>query len=120
MSEAPGESAVAALLRRASEIPAALSFREKVLVGALAGLLLVAAVLGVVRGLRGYQNDVAARLQTERDSLAELRMLSLQALRPGAGQGTRTLASTLEDLLARSGVRDRVQLNPVAQANAGR
>ncbi len=118
MNPGGGETAFAILMRRLAERAAALSPREKLLVAAMGGLLLVAVGFGITGGLRAYQADVAARLKAERDSLAELRALGPQALR--AGGAPRTLAATLEDLLARSGVRDRVQLNPVTQATGSR
>lgn len=101
-------------------LPVALSPREILLVAVLAGVLALAAGIGIVQGLAGYQRGVAAHLQEERDTLTELRTLAATVGPGGARPGSRTLASTLEELLSRSGMRDRVQLNPVTQAAAGR
>lgn len=101
-------------------MPITLSPREKLLVALLAAGLVLAAGIGGFRALAGYQRNLAARLQADRDSLSELRTLDAEVARSGGRPGTRTLASTLEDLLGRSGIRDRVQLNPVTQADAGK
>jgi hypothetical protein len=101
-------------------MPIMLSQREKLLLALAAGVLVLAAGIGGFQALAGYQRNLAARLQADRDSLSELRTLDADVARNGGRPGARTLASLLEDLLARSGIRDRVQLNPVTGADSGR
>lgn len=110
---------IADLLRRLATLPAQLSLRERLLVGALGSLLVLAALLAAWRVLAAYPRDLAARVKSIQDNIAELRQLGPEALRTPA-LGSHTLAATLEELLTRTGMRDRVQLNPVTQEGAGR
>jgi hypothetical protein len=102
-------------------MPITLSEREKGLLIALGAVLLLLAGLWGMRVLGGYQRDLVAKLEADQETLTQLRVLSADVERPG-GQGTggRSLAATLEDLLSRTGLRDRIQLNPVTQASGGR
>jgi hypothetical protein len=97
-------------------MPITLSEREKVLLIALGATLLL--LLGVwgLRGLAGVQRDLAEQLDSERETLSQLQTLDAQADRSGGPrQAGRSLAATMEDLLSRTGMRDRIQLNPVTQ-----
>ena len=98
-----------------------LSERERLLLGALAAVLGVAALIWGLHGLGEYQRDLAAQLESNRATLIELRTLDAE-LGPAGGQkaGARSLAATMEDLLTRTGLRDRIQLNPVTQTGGGR
>lgn len=98
-----------------------LSERERLLLGALAAVLGVAAVLWGLHALGAYQQSLAAELESNRTTLAELRTLDAELDRQGGPRaGNRSLAATMEDLLARTGMRDRIQLNPVTQTGTGR
>ena len=102
-------------------MPITLTERDKRLLMALgAALLIVLAVWGF-RALGDYKRDLAARLDADRETLTQLRALDAEAARTGVQQGAgRSLAATLEDLLARTGLRDRIQLNPVSQAGGSK
>ncbi|MFI5400121.1 MAG: type II secretion system protein GspM [SAR324 cluster bacterium] len=96
-----------------------LSERERLLLGALAAVLVVVAALWGVQALGGYQRALAEQLDADRATLSELRALDAELEGPaGQGQAARSLAATLEDLLSRTGMRDRIQLNPVTQSGS--
>jgi hypothetical protein len=98
-----------------------LSERERLLLVVLAGVLGAAAVLWGLFALGGLQRGLEAELEANRATLTELR--TLDAGLGGAGgprAGNRSLAATMEDLLTRTGMRDRIQLNPVTQTGPGR
>lgn len=93
-----------------------LSERERLLLGALAAVLVVAAALWGVLALGGYQRALAQQLDADRATLSELRALDAEVEGPAGQRQGRSLAATLEDLLSRTGMRDRIQLNPVTQS----
>jgi len=102
-------------------MPLTIGAREKMLLAVLAAVLVLAGGLWGLQQAVEYERDLAARLETDRASLSELRTLDEELEKLGGARlGSRTLASTLEDLLARAGLRDRVQLNPVTQSSTGR
>lgn len=102
-------------------MPITIGPREKMLLALLGALLVLAAALWALQQAVGYQRDLAARLATSRANLTELRTLDGELEKLGGVKlGPRTLASTLEDLMGRAGLRDRVQLNPVTQSASGR
>jgi hypothetical protein len=102
-------------------MPISLGSREKTLLGVLGAVLVLVLASWGLRTLRDYQRDLETRLGVDRTNLMELRMMDreLESL-GGAKLGTRTLASTLEEMMGRAGMRDRVQVNPVTQAASGR
>jgi hypothetical protein len=102
-------------------MPVTIGPREKMLLALLGAVLVLAAGLWGLRQAVEFQRDLVARLETNRANLTELRALDgeLEKL-GGARLGSRTLASTLEDLMTRAGLRDRVQLNPVTQSASGK
>jgi len=96
-----------------------LSERERLLIGALGAVLVAAAALWGVQALRGYQRALAEQLDADRATLSELRALDAEVGGlAGQRQGAPSLAATLEDLLSRTGMRDRIQLNPVTQSGS--
>jgi hypothetical protein len=99
-----------------------LSERERFLLLALTAVLLAAAALWGYRVLEAYQGGLTAQLDASRATLNELRTLDAAVERPGgaARPPARSLAATMEDLLSRTGMRDRIQLNPVTQTGTGR
>ncbi|MFI5399668.1 MAG: type II secretion system protein GspM [SAR324 cluster bacterium] len=99
-----------------------LSERERLLLAALAAVLAAAAALWGLQALGGYQHALAAQLDSDRATLNELRALDAELERSGGQrlQAPRSLAATLEDLLSRTGMRDRIQLNPVTQSGTDR
>jgi type II secretory pathway component PulM len=102
-------------------MPVTIGAREKMLLTLLGALLVLAAGLWGLRQAVEYQGDLAARLEANRANLTELRTLDADLEKLGGAKlGARTLASALEDLMGRAGLRDRVQLNPVTQSASGR
>ena len=102
-------------------MPITLSDREKLLLGALGAVLLLVLAVWGLRSLGAYQRDLAAKLESDRDTLMQLRALDAETARTGAQRAVgRSLAATMEDLLSRTGLRDRIQLNPVSQTGGGK
>jgi len=97
-------------------MPVSLSEREKVLLIALGAVVLVILTGWGLRSLAGYQHDLTVQLDSDRDALNQLKALDTTVGPTGAPRAVpRSLAATMEDLLSRTGMRDRLQLNPVTQ-----
>ena len=102
-------------------MPITLSDREKWLIGALGAVLVIVISLWGLRSLGDYQHNLAEKLESDQDTLTQLRVLDADAARNGGQRPVnRSLAATMEDLLSRTGLRDRIQLNPVSQTGGGK
>ena len=94
-----------------------LSNREKALIAALVGLLLVLGLYFVGKGLRGHLQDLESRVRAQEAMLQRAAALTteLQRLQSPLGnrplRQQRPLISYVEELADRVGVRDRIQLN---------
>ena len=96
--------------------------REKLLVGALAALLVVLAVFGALRGLARFQEGIAEQLDVDRRTLLQVQALDAELAQMERGKRTKGLEGSLigymEQLADRAGLKSRVQLNPITQVSA--
>jgi hypothetical protein len=100
-----------------------LSAREKTLVGALAGLLAVLALALGANGLARYREGLVQQVELNRRMLEQLQALDAELSQSGAqrGRGLQTsLIGYMEQLADRAGMKPKVQLNPITQAQGAR
>jgi Type II secretion system (T2SS), protein M len=94
-----------------------LSSREKLLVGALIGLVLVLGLWFGLRGVHGHLEDLQSRVRAQEAMVQRASVMNAELARsqqPAAGRRgarTRSLIGYVEQLADRVGVRDRIQLN---------